>query len=116
MKDLKKVKAVDGTIRALILEDADGEVSYIKDVAEHGCVGGSCSGLIYYKDTHAFYNEYADEIDEILARIADEMGESYDIQANMKRLGQSDMRNFLAWFAYEVEAQEIMRELDPKNY
>src|SRR3990167_8003679 len=105
-KTLKDIKAELGTIKALIIEDANGEVSYIKDVAEHGCQGGTCSGLIYYTDTHAFFNERADEIQEILERIGEEQGESYDITANMKRLGQTDLRNFLAWFAYEVEAQE----------
>jgi hypothetical protein len=36
----------------------------------------------------------------------------YDIAENMKRLGQTDLRNFLAWLAYEVNAQEIIQELE----
>lgn len=114
MKSLDTIKADNGTIRAQILADADGVINYIKDVATHGCIGGICSNLVYYTDTHAFYNKHADEIDEILERVGEEMGESYNIQENMKRLNQTDLRNFLAWFAYEVEAQEIMRELDPE--
>lgn len=110
MKALKDIKAEKGTIKALLIEDADGEVSYIKDVAEHGCIGGNCNGLIYYADTHAFYNEWADEIDELVIRLQQEM--DYNVAENMERLGQHDLRNFLAWLAYEVNAQEIMQELE----
>lgn len=109
-KELKDITADEGTIKSQILKDADGELSYIKDAAEHGCIGGNCSGLVYYADTHAFYAKHADEIDEIIMETEEEMG--YNIAENMKRLGQNDLRNFLAWFAYEVRAQEIMRELE----
>jgi len=112
MKKLSEIKAEDLTIKARVLADADGEVDYIREVAEHGCSGGSCSGLIYYSDTHAFYNEYASEIDDILQDIKDQTGES--ILATAETHG--DLRNYLAWLAYEYTAQEIMRELDPENY
>jgi len=112
MKKLKNIKAEKGTIKALILKDADREVNYIKDVAEYGCVSGICNNLVSYNDTHKFYTKYADEIDEILQELEEQMGEPYSISENMKQLGQSDLRNFLAWFAYEVKAQEIMQELE----
>lgn len=112
IKNLKDIKVEAGTIKAQIIEDADGEVSYIKDIAEHGCVGGSCRGLVYYSDTHAEYIKRADEIDEILQEIEEQTGEPYNIMENMKRLNQSDIRNFLVWLAYEVKAQEIIQELE----
>lgn len=99
-----------------MLEDAGGDIAYIKDVANHGCIGGTCRGLIYYTDTHEFYNKHAEEIDQILEDMSEQMGEPYNITENMQRLGQSDLRNFLAWLAYEVTAQEILREIDPDNY
>jgi len=112
MKTLKNIKAEKGTIKDIILKDAEGEISYIKDVAEYGCLGGNCNNLIYYyyEETHKFYNNYAEEIDELIERLNDEM--DYDIAENMKRLGQTDLRNFLAWLAYEVNAQEIIQELE----
>lgn len=116
MKELKDIKTDEDTIKAQIIEDADGDISYIKDIAEHGCVGGNCRGLVYYSETHAEYNKRADEIDEILEEIGEQTGEEYDIRANMKRLGQSDLRNFLVWLAYEVKAQEIMQELESDDY
>jgi len=114
-KLLKDIEAEAGTICAQIIEDADGDVNYIKDAAERGCIGGNCNGLTYYIDTHAFYEKHADEIDEMLDEYEEQTGESYNIHENMKRLGQSDLRNFLAWFAYEVRAQEIMRELEDEE-
>ena len=118
-KELKDITAEAGTIKAQVLEDARGTESsvddvqsYINNVANHGCQGGSCRGLIFYADTHAFYNRHAEEIDSLLEELAEEMGEPYDITGNMKRMRQSDLRNFLAWLAYELRAQEIQRELD----
>lgn len=102
------------TIREQILKDADGDKSYIKDAAEQGCIGGNCHNLVSYAETHAFYAKHADEIDDILVEMEEQLGEPYDIGANMKRLGQSDLRNFLVWFAYEVEAQKIMEEKENK--
>jgi hypothetical protein len=110
MKKIKEIKAKDGTIKSIILKDAEGEISYIKDVAEYGCIGGNCNNLFYYEETHNFYNDHAEEIDELIERLNDEM--DYDIAENMKRLGQTDLRNFLAWLAYEVNAQEIIKELE----
>ena len=111
-KKLEEIKAEADTIKSIVLADANGEQSYIEDVANHGCGGGTCTGLIYYADTHAFYNRHAEEIDDMLNELEEQTGEPYDITGNMKRLNQRDLRNFLAWLAYEVRAQEILRELE----
>lgn len=98
------------TIKEQLLKDADGDMSYIKEVAEHGCSGGSCNSLIYYKDTHAFYERHAEEIDELLQDYQDDTG--VNLLAESKING--DLRNFLAWFAYEVTAQKVIDELESK--
>ena len=102
------MQAEAGTIKAQVLADADGEVSYIKDCAEHGCIGGSCNNLIYYKDTHAFTVKHLDEINEMLNEAHDNIGESPLAHAETT----GDLFNWLAWFAYEVRAQEIISELE----
>ena len=66
MKLLKDIKAEEGSLRAMVLEDADDQISYVRDAAERGCVGGNCTRLVYYSDTHNFYHERAEEIDELL--------------------------------------------------
>lgn len=116
--DISKLTAQAGTIRAQILEDAidssddqADQLAYIKDVAEYGCAGGSCHSLIYYSDTHTFYIEHADEIDELLQEYEENMGQHLLATANT----HGDLRNFLAWFAYEYEAQKIMDEMNITN-
>lgn len=112
MNELKNIKKTDaGTIREQILkdaEDAGDAVSYIKDAAEHGCIGGNCYNLVYYTDTHAFYAKYADEIDELL----DNCDVSPVLEDSDGRIKGGDLRNFLVWWAYETQAQEIMSELE----
>lgn len=108
MKNLKELTGDAGSIREQVLNDADGEVSYISDIANHGCFGGSCSGLIYYVDTHAFTAKHMDEINEIINEIRDRDGSN--VLNNEQALG--DVFNYLAWLAYEVRAQEIMQELE----
>lgn len=111
MKTLKDISAEKDSIKAQILLDADEEVSYIKDAAERGCIGGNCRGLISYVDTHAFYAKHADEIDGILQEIHDMDGSN----VLNNELVLADVRNYLAWLAYEYRAQEIMSELEDES-
>ena len=108
MKTLKDIEAEAGTIKAQVIEDADNEVLYIKNVAEHGCSGGNCKDLIYYTDTEAFYAKHADEIEEMLEEYEDSTGENVLARAQIG----GNLRNFLAWWSYEVRAQEIESELE----
>lgn len=107
MKTLKELTGDAGSIREQVLNDADGEVSYISDIAKHGCSGGSCGGLIYYADTHAFTAKHMDEINEMLEDFRDSTGVNMLAEADT----HGDIFNFLAWWAYECRAQEIMEEL-----
>ncbi len=109
-KILKEIKGKTqrGTIRDRILKDSEGEIGYIKDVANLGCSGGACLGLIYYSSTHKFYQKYADEIDELLEDYKDNSGVELLKEADIR----GDLRNFLAWWAYESEAQKIIDEVE----
>lgn len=118
MKQLKDIKYHAGSIKEQIIADAvsssdnhDDQIVYIRDIAKYGCIGGSCRNLIYYADTHAFYAKYADEIDEILQDVNDN-----GIMENIAiKDTNGDLRNYLAWLAYEVKAQEIMDELETED-
>lgn len=80
-----------------ILEYCDNDneyiLNYIKDVVNHGCVSGIVSSLIYYSDTEKFFNDYANEILEML--------EKYGIN-NIKL-----NKNNLSWFAYEKICNDL---------
>lgn len=72
-------------------------INYLKDVVNYGCISGIVSSLIYYSDTEKFFNEYSNEILELLD-VKKEECEPYEGEFN---------KNNLSWFAYE----EICRQL-----
>ena len=61
--------------------------------------------LIYYKDTHEFFERHYDEIEEIRAEL-DEQG------LELKIPSHSDLKNFLAWLGFEEKARELYDELE----
>ncbi len=61
------------------------------------------SSLIYYRDTHRFYDEYYDEIEDLRLEFEDNCGEPLKVKG--------DLKNFLAWFAFEETAYLLSIEL-----
>jgi len=58
--------------------------------------------LIYYKDTHAFYDKYYAEIEVLREEYEELIGEPLNIK--------NDLKNFLAWFAFEQVAYQLANE------
>ena len=82
----------------------DAEVkSFFHDLLNYGCVSGLISSLIYYTDTHAFFDRHYDEIEELRFEYEQGTGESLRIE--------SDLKNTLAWFAFEETARRLAGEL-----
>ena len=75
---------------------------WINDLMTSGCQSGMVCGLIYYTDTHAFFDKYYDEIDELREELEDNMG---PLQI------KGDMKNFYAWLAFEETARKIADKL-----
>lgn len=91
-------------VARIALEYNDGEnvQSFFHDLLSHGCISGMISELIYYNDTHAFYDKYYDEIEEL----------RLELEASCGSLSiKSDYKNFMAWFAFEETARRIADEL-----
>jgi len=63
------------------------------------------SSLVYYKDTHEFFERHYDEIEEIRAEL-EEQG------LELKLPSQSDLKNFFAWLGFEERARELYDELE----
>ncbi len=72
------------------------------DLIHHGCQSGMINSLIYYTDTHRFFDTFYDEIEEMREAVEDETGEPLTIRG--------DLKNFLAWFAFEETAFRMARE------
>jgi hypothetical protein len=108
--DIQNIEAVltaqcvksDNKLELYVLQDLldqNDPIQYAKDILSHGCSGGSCSGLIYYTDTKAFYIKFIDEIEELKNEMEESTGENLSIG--------SPMYNWLAWFGYEEMLRKV---------
>ena len=87
----------------------------LKDMVNHG-VNNGFSGLIYYSETTALYQQYKDEIWDILYEESEAFGVSILEMLAQTRLGKDaatayQFENFLVWFA----AENIARDLTPEE-
>ena len=76
---------------------------WIKDLLNHGCVSGMVGKLIYYVDTHAYYDKHYDNIEELITELEENTGENVCDWNKDK----SDRKNFLAWLGFEEMARKI---------
>lgn len=93
-------------ILAIVAADAlddDSPITYLENVIQHGCVSGWVSGLVYYSDTHAFFDKHYDEIHDMISDYKDNTG--------VDLVHTGDLKNFYAWFAYEQTAYSILNQL-----
>jgi len=94
--------ALKATVAQIALEHDNPEM-FLSDVLAHGCISGVVGSMIYYRDTHAFYDHHYDEIEELRLDWQAETGQPIEIKG--------DLKNFLAWFAFEHTAFVLMHEL-----
>lgn len=81
---------------ALATENARG---FFEDLSQYGCMSGMVGSLIYYRDTHKFFDTHYAEIEEIRQLFADE--EIY------LSITWNDLKNFYSWMAFEEVAYRI---------
>ena len=98
------------TLKAEVIEEAlyydtDEEIkTFFSDLLTHGCVSGMIGKLIYYTDTHKFYDKYYCEIEELRFEYQESIGESLNLD--------HDLKNILAWFGFEETAYRLASELE----
>lgn len=75
------------------------------DIANHGCVTGCASTLIYYSDTNRIYDEYCDNIHELIAEYSESMG---GLPSNIiENIGSAmQFKNAMVWLAAELVAYD----------
>lgn len=83
--------------------DHEDIACFFSDLLQHGCISGMVGSLIYYTDTHKFFDTHYDEIEALRSEYQDNIGEPLEIKNNLK--------NFLAWFAFEETAYQMALEL-----
>ena len=101
-------------MRKWVLDDvydmADDDYSmsdYCQEVINNGCVSGVALSMIYYTDTIKFYDNFVDEINDLLVNYGvnptDIIGSDDD-----KLFISYDSKSKLAWYAYESVVYEIL--------
>lgn len=78
-------------------------VAFFKDLLQHGCVSGMVSGMIYYTDTHSFFDKHYAAIETIREEVEENLGEKLSLNG--------DLKNALAWFAFEETAYRTALEI-----
>ncbi|MDG1315024.1 MAG: hypothetical protein P8P29_05825 [Flavobacteriaceae bacterium] len=96
------------TIKARVAKEALGYtsesiVNFFDDLFRYGCISGMVTSLVYYIDTHKFYDLHYNQIEGIR--------EIYEEFTDYPLVIQGDLKNFLAWFAFEQTAYQLANEL-----
>jgi hypothetical protein len=105
MVDTKSDTLQQAVINEALSYDTDAEIeSFFRDLAQHGCVSGMVGKLVWYTQTHAFYDKYYDDIEELRVEYLENVGEALNV-------GDRDWKNTLAWFAFEETAYQLANDL-----
>ena len=110
MKDTleKLLEENHGNITEAVIEEAldyDTPRDFFIDLLQYGCQSWMVSSLIYYKDTHEFYETHYNEIEDIRCQLAND-----GIAVNFPNC--SDLKNFFAWLSFEQRAYEIYNDIE----
>lgn len=76
---------------------------FFSDLMKHGCISGMIRGLIYYSDTHAFYDKHYPDIEWMRTEYEENIGEPLKIHG--------DLKNFMAWYAFEETAYQLANSI-----
>lgn len=87
------------------VEDNASFKCFMSDLMQHGCISGMVTSLIYYKDTHDFYDSMYDDIETLRYDYEQETGCKIELPADQ------DLKNWFAWFAFEHTAQTLASKL-----
>ena len=95
-------------------------INYIKETYDHdelenivdnGCVSGAANRHIYYVDTVKFYEEFEEQIWELINNYADAQGISclqFIVSLNGNVTCDAHFKNLLCWFAIEDIAFKLI--------
>lgn len=108
IKQLQEISKEPQSLRSVVAKEAlafyqENIKTFFEDLLNYGCVSGIIGSLIYYSDTHKFYDDYYSQIEELRYDYEDSIGQPLTIKG--------DLKNFMAWFAFEETAYQLSNEL-----
>ncbi len=103
------IKTDPNSIKALVAKEAieyptEDIPTFLNDLMEYGCESGIASCMIYYRDTHQFFDTHYNEIENIRYDFEDCFGHPLTVVG--------DLKNFYAWLAFEQTAIKLAGEID----
>lgn len=82
------------------------------EIMDHGCESGTVTSLIYYTDTVKFFNNFNDEIYDMIDGTfgAQSVLEMLQQKCNLTDIimGTDIVKNYLAWMTYETVCSDIL--------
>ena len=83
---------------AKIALETEPSKSFFQSIASDGCISGMIGELVYYQDTHKFFDNFYEEIEDLR--------EDYEIDIPQ----DTDLKNYLAWAAVEIIAAQMYQD------
>ena len=81
----------------------------LQDIATRGCESGCAGGMIYYSETIALFDEYRDELFEIISNYQNETGTPDELPQYINENAGTfaTFANAMVWMAAEIAAFEL---------
>lgn len=101
-------------------ESADDLLSSMENLQKYGCVSGMIGDLIYYDDTIKFFDDYKEEINEMLSNLIEGTGCSMEELFGDKFDKEDPLvidysnKNLLAWFGFEETVNNLYENIYEK--
>ena len=89
---------LEGHVAKEILSE-EFPLSTMEDLLRYWCESWIIGSLIYYSDTHKFFDDFYNDIEDIRMEYWQELG----VNLNIKE----DYKNYMAWFVFEYSAYII---------
>ena len=89
---------------AIEVLDCDNIQAFFTDLFQFGCVSGMIGSLVWWTDTHAFFDTHYDEIEDIRKDFEEETGLHIPIKY--------DLKNSYAWFAFQETAWRMANRFE----
>jgi len=89
--------------KVLQIVEENGGQQFAEDILQYGCQSGIVPELVYYNQTHEWFDTYYDEIMELIEEFEKETGE--------KPRWEGDLKNWFAWFSFEETVRKLYEVL-----
>ena len=91
-------------------EHEDNNKNILLDIIDYGCANGSVHWLVYSSDILKFYEDFKNEINELIYKsdytdLSDLFGDKWDKRDPLAL--EDDNKNLLAWFGFEETIANI---------